>query len=273
MRKIGGIRIPDDKDYKVRCTQNYRLFKTIEGNRNLDHVNKIIKSIQKVGLFVQPILVNQRMEIIDGQHRFSACRELGLPVYYIIQDDIGLKEVKALNMASKNWSTKNYIHSYAAGNNSIDYIYLEQIMKAYPWATVKIVGCAFQWQTGGGIHGKIKDGEFKCTTEQYQNAIKALDYVDSVREQINTVTGSKEHYLFAIVFCYFCELVDNDYLLKKINKYYRSLDSATSIKSAMMQIESKVYNYQMRTPMEPVSISIEYEKAVRAKKQQSRRQS
>lgn len=271
MRKIGGIRIPDDKEYKVRCTKNYKQFKFVEGNRDIDHVNKIIKSIQIVGLFVQPILVNQRMEIIDGQHRFSACKELELPIYYIVQDDVGLEEVKALNMASKNWSTKDFIKSYATGNHQVDYVYLQQLMKAYPWATVKILVCAFQWQTGGGVYGKVKDGEFKCSAEQYQSAMNALEYLNLVREQINTVTGKKEHYYFAIVFCYFCELVDNEYLLKKINKYYRSLDAATSIKSAMMQLESKVYNYQMRTPMEPVSISIEYEKAARAKKQQNRR--
>ena len=32
---------------------------------------------------VSPILVNEKMEVIDGQHRLQAQKELNLPTYYI----------------------------------------------------------------------------------------------------------------------------------------------------------------------------------------------
>ena len=101
-RTIGGIKIPDKDCYKIQSTFKYEMFHFIEGNRSIDHEDRIEKSIRTSGLLVQPILVNQNMEVIEGQNRYQACKNLGLPIYYVIQDGIGLDEVKSLNSASKN---------------------------------------------------------------------------------------------------------------------------------------------------------------------------
>ena len=68
----------------------------------------------------------------------------------------------------------------------------------------------------------------------------------------------------AVLFCFFCEAVDNDYLLTKFKKYHKSLSPIVDINSAILQIENKVYNYQMRSPREPISLTNEYERMKRA---------
>ena len=159
MRTIGGIKIPEKDTYKVMSTFRYELFQFIEGNRDIDHEDRIEKSIRQSGLLIQPILVNQQMQIIEGQNRYQACRNLGLPIYYVVQDDIGLDEVKSLNSASKNWTTKNYIHSFAAGDKKIDYIYMEQLFKQFPWATQRIINFAVHDFVGGIKGSTIKYGD------------------------------------------------------------------------------------------------------------------
>ena len=60
-----------------------------------------------------PILVNERMEVIDGQHRLMAAKEAESFVYYIIVNGYSLNEVHTLNLNQKNWSKKDFMEGYA----------------------------------------------------------------------------------------------------------------------------------------------------------------
>ena len=69
--------------YKVvKSTTKYKIFKKLLANREVTQtrVNNIIDSIQRVGYVTSPIIVNEKMEIIDGQGRLEALQELNLPV-------------------------------------------------------------------------------------------------------------------------------------------------------------------------------------------------
>lgn len=102
----------------VHTTEDYTRFEFNELNRGVDaaHVRKLKKNIKDIGL-VQPITVDSDGHIIDGQHRFHACRELGIPVRYIIQDSMNMEDVVALNNMSKPWSTMDKVQSFAAQGN------------------------------------------------------------------------------------------------------------------------------------------------------------
>ena len=56
-------------------TKNYEIFKIMDCNRELSAANlqKLIGSIKSRNLLeFRPIIVNSKMEIIDGQHRLAA---------------------------------------------------------------------------------------------------------------------------------------------------------------------------------------------------------
>lgn len=70
-------------------TKNYENFTFLTANRpiNRNHVNKIKKSLSEYGyLDSQPITVTADMKILDGQHRFIACKEMGLPIKFVQLD-------------------------------------------------------------------------------------------------------------------------------------------------------------------------------------------
>lgn len=98
---------------QVHTTNDYFLFKPIDGNRNknLLHINRLTKSISENYLFTV-IVVNENYEIIDGQHRFEVIKELGLPLNYIICKGYGLREVQILNATSKTWNAEDYLDGY-----------------------------------------------------------------------------------------------------------------------------------------------------------------
>lgn len=100
---------------KVYKTSNLSIFKPIDGNRipNLQHVKRLSDSIRVYGMKCNPILVNEKMEVIDGQHRLMAAKEANSFVYYIIIDGYSLDEVHTLNLNQKNWSKKDFMEGYA----------------------------------------------------------------------------------------------------------------------------------------------------------------
>lgn len=91
----------DKEIAKVYETYDYDKFHIMEkGNRDIDHDKKIALSMKEDFLF-SPILVNEKMEIIDGQNRFFASKALGKPIYYIIKNGYGIREVRILNSNAK----------------------------------------------------------------------------------------------------------------------------------------------------------------------------
>jgi hypothetical protein len=100
---------------KVYQTSNLSIFKQIDGNRvpNLQHIKRLVDSIRVNGMKCNPILVNERMEVIDGQHRLIAAQEAESFVYYIIVKGYTLSEVHTLNLNQKNWGKKDFMDGYA----------------------------------------------------------------------------------------------------------------------------------------------------------------
>ena len=100
---------------KVYRTNDLSTFKSIPGNRsiNLQHVNRLIYSINKYGMKCNPILVNEELAVIDGQHRLAAAKNAGTFIYYIIVNGYSLTEVHTLNLNQKNWGKIDYMEGYA----------------------------------------------------------------------------------------------------------------------------------------------------------------
>tara|TARA_R110000868_G_scaffold119518_2_gene317301 strand:+ start:107 stop:925 length:819 start_codon:yes stop_codon:yes gene_type:complete len=100
---------------KVYKTSDLTIFKQIKGNRppNPQHVRRLSDSILLNGMLCNPILVNENMIVIDGQHRLLASININSPIYYIILDGYSLNEVHTLNLNQKNWTKKDFMDGYA----------------------------------------------------------------------------------------------------------------------------------------------------------------
>jgi len=172
---------------QVFSTKNYDLFKILNGNRdvNLLHVERLKQSFAKHYLF-NPILVNNNFEIIDGQHRFSAAKSLGLPIYFIITT-YGLKETQIFNTNSKNWKKEDYLDCYCKSGNS-NYITFRSFMNEFPDFTITGIETILSNLYGGskqttllGKHAQARtfeNGEFKVYDINYSYEIiyKIIDY-------------------------------------------------------------------------------------------------
>jgi hypothetical protein len=103
---------------RVYKTDNYKMFSMLAENRNVS-----IEKVRQLEILIKmhgqqaPISVNEKMEIIDGQHRFLACENLGATVEFMIRPGATAQSALYHNQGGNNWKLKDHIHYYAKTGN------------------------------------------------------------------------------------------------------------------------------------------------------------
>ena len=94
-------------------SSEYSLFKFLPYNRKIEetHVRRLTNVIKIEGWNSDKyITVSKDFEIIDGQHRFLACRNLNLPIFYQFSLNPNTRQaVLHANTLQSNWKLKNYL--------------------------------------------------------------------------------------------------------------------------------------------------------------------
>ena len=129
---IAKLAIFDDIVTQIYKTFDYDKFVIMDDNRivNALHVKRLVESF-KDELLICPIIVNERFEVIDGQHRLNAAIDSGMPVYYYMVKGYGADQVKKLNTHQKNWTKVDYLNSYAS-NQVQPYVLFKKFMADFP---------------------------------------------------------------------------------------------------------------------------------------------
>lgn len=106
---------------EVKHTTDYSQFRTLKGNRPVAprHVQQIVDSFQaNPGLIeLRPILVNEKLEVVDGQHRLKAAEMLGLRLPYIIAPGLDIATAQTMNALQRPWNMLDFANSYAYAGN------------------------------------------------------------------------------------------------------------------------------------------------------------
>lgn len=228
-------------------TYNYDMFKTLEGNRetNKVHIGKLINSMEEIYL-VSPIIVNSRMEIIDGQHRYEAAKAIDLPIRYIIDQNAGLRAVQLLNSRSKDWGFDDYLNSYVKlGYN--EYIIYKEFKDKHNLSH-SICRALLHAKDGGSVGGEqynkgqmFKDGRLEIRRLEFAEKIAA--FIIECSEFYKLSTG----YSFAAAIMTLSENKDFDFDIfkSKLKTQQGKMYPCNNIKQTIELIES-IYNYRNR---------------------------
>lgn len=229
----------------IHRTDNYKLFRHLTGNRSVKElrIKRIMRSIEDNGYILSPLCVNERMEVIDGQGRLEALKRLSLPVDYYIVKGAGERECIAMNLNQENWKTVDFIDSYAElGNDS--YVYLKKAMDTHKTIPTEVIIATLYGSHSGQISKTIvKDGSFVCTDKQYREGIKCLDWLAVAKPFVDKIGGRRELLYHALTFCWESDVVDNDRLLQKMDRYISLFEPIATSEQAYRYIET-VYNYR-----------------------------
>jgi len=244
---------------KVYKTNDLNIFNQIEGNRppNPQHIRRLAQSIKENGLLCNPILVNEKMEVIDGQHRLLAAEEVKCGIYYVKLDNYNLDQVHALNLNQKNWTKKDFMNGYAMMGIA-SYVNLKkfaQINKDYNLDTC-IALCSNKSASGQyGVTQKFKRGQKYINIKEIFNEGtwkgKDFNYAQELANKIRLIKPYYEGYNRSVfVQCLLNLILNNKYFnfntfMHKLRLQPTALVDCNSAGQYKMLIED-IYNYRSR---------------------------
>lgn len=227
-------------------TKEYNKFKTILGNRTIvpAHVEGLCAAIERKNLLeYYPILINEKMEVIDGQHRLMAAAKLNLEVTYKVVNGLKLEDVMSVNTSSRSWSIMNFIDCYIQ-LDSPDYLRLKEFMDEHDLSPGIAAGLLQGFGYGGGhISNVIKSGKF---------AVNTPDKAEKIANQLNqlkkhSVYQLKSDRTFIKALWEVNDVKDFDFkrLIAKIEQSSAVLEKQHTLQQYLLQIE-ELYNFNAK---------------------------
>lgn len=226
----------------VQSSTDYDQFQFIDANRELarGHIETLKNAFEEVGNLtrVQPILVNDQYQIIDGQHRFIACKELGLPIYFTMVDGLGVREARSMNILHKNWDSDDFARSYALTGDTNYQTYLD-LKDDYGFAHSILLYAI----NGTDIKGSFKGfREGNLVIGDLPTIRKRLDILASIGEHTSLV--SNREFGQSIIRISETEGYDHKRMLTKLAAHADTLKRMGTMEDNIRQLED-VYNYKV----------------------------
>ena len=173
----------EETDTRVLTTTDYDQFTFLKSNRAIDdnHVYKLVKLIKEEGHQKEPVIVNEKLEVISGQHRMRACAKLKMRVTYIIVPGLTIKDAREMNNSQKPWGFKDHLRCYGhfSHHNCQAYKQLDSLIKEYSSLSNAVALVLLSPKNYVGAYNKFKLGTF--AVEEYEFARKQASYLSEVR--------------------------------------------------------------------------------------------
>lgn len=244
-------------------TTDLSIFKIMEeGNRPIDwdHV-KQLKERMGEKLLRTIIIVNKFMEIIEGQHRYSAIKKIneenllkGLPlisIEFVICENYGVEECCEYNGKGKNWTNKNITE----GGKILkieEYEIYDEFVKKFNLPHNVTIGLL----TGETTNAK-SSYEFKNLKLKIVDINTSLDKANKIVEIVNTGVipiGKSDQPIsvfgLALLDIFNVDGYDHNRMVTKCKEYVqrenRSLRRLTNITEPLIEFED-IYNYKEKS--------------------------
>ena len=232
-----------NKEIKIHETRDYKLFKRLKGNRDITNKRvAIIKaSIESVGYISNPIIVNEKMEIIDGQGRAEALRQLDMPVEYRVIENIGIEECRAMNLKPTSWSIKDFVKSYSEYGND-NYIRLEELVKlsGIPLSTVYAL-CMNTSRSGYSSQKDLRNGTFVLSEDTAKKVANVCEYLKRFKDIQNKIGGKSDLFYGCLGWVSLQPKVDLSRLDVAMHQQYKTITPFARTEDSLKEI-SEVYN-------------------------------
>lgn len=249
-------------------TTNYNMFNIVKENRNIKktHVEELKKSmIESGGWIGAPAIVDYQYNIRDGQHRYQACKETGIPFEFTF-GEVGLTECIRLNSTSKVWKVNDYIKAYADNGNK-NYIMFKDFMSKHDIYTAQVLYCVITRDGNRSYSGSydttIKGEKLVCSEDDIILAEDKLEYLNGYELLFNKFAKNSRgvyhrptQLCIAILFVYDNFYNKRDSICKAVLKNYDKFVLPDNISSCLDQF-SDMYNKTYKSSKK-IDLELEY---------------
>jgi hypothetical protein len=225
--------------------ENYDVFRRLSDNRDVTQgrINKLVASISEKYI-LNPIVVNERMEIIDGQGRFDALKSLGLPIDYTISYGASSEDCRRMNKYNTKWSTMDFAISFAKSGNP-NYIWF---VKTCNDAGLSISSVLRLSNKGSAtmLNEMFTRGNLKYTVADYETVIKVKGIADEIADALQCNARKNESFYTAVKIVCETKGYDHARMIKNCKSCRSSYAQMASLKDQLKEFE-RIYNYKVHT--------------------------
>lgn len=188
-RKQGKVIREDEVIGQIYYTKNLEQFKVLEGNREVEYDKKMYD--QALEGYLIPILVNEKNEVIDGQHRLYHSSLAATGIKYIVVDGLTKDDVIRVNINQRKWNLKDFIASYMHEGNE-DYKKLFNHINDNVMPSSSLIAIALgQDVESGAATNIVKKGDFKF--HDYFEFISFLDFFERFTNETNMMKNQRKY--------------------------------------------------------------------------------
>lgn len=238
---------------EVNNTKDLSIFKILENNRpvNNAHVANLVEAIViNPGLTkLSPIVVNEKMEVIDGQHRLAAHRVLEAkgpshPIYYIVRKGMTVDSAKEINTLSRPWVGLDFAR-VEAGRNVNYKIYLDFYKETLLPHPVLVMYLTSGNRSKGSLKA-FRRGQF--VVHSFVEAEKNLGYLREITDVLVSegFGGEKmwkgKAFGVAVYNVVTCSNYNHDWMLQMLRTRGDALHSSKVSVTAYEEVLRSIYN-------------------------------
>jgi len=239
------------KTHKGKLVQNSELYETTEyGVFTLDSKNRPINEGKvhsfmnyfKTGKFFMkefPAIVDENFIILDGQHRYEACRRLSLPFFFRLSHELTLDNVVDVQV-NAGWTTNDYLHAFVKQGNQ-DYIVLQRFVKRYNMPASLAVLLLEGRRVSLGKAG-FYDVTFAIKNEEKgHKRAQAIQEIGALTKQLH----KDKSFGLAMIDIMNNPEYDHKRMMDQMTKYHTLMQRHVSSQNYIRNLE-EVYNYRLQ---------------------------
>ena len=235
------------KKNELLTTRDYTIFSIHPLNRDINdnHVKSLMKSMIDRLAFTF-ITCNERMQIIDGQHRFEALKRLGQPINYIITESKN-QDMILQNTNQKNWKIDDYIYYYAKADYKSyqDLVKLQSFYKIPYSIIIGVIGgtktATATSRDNSSLAKSIKNGSFAFDKE------KLITRLDKIKKAFDLIgkKGIKRSVIGGLNFVMNNPNYNQDRMISQLEKYPQLFEQKRTAEDYIGLFEM-IYNFHQQ---------------------------
>jgi hypothetical protein len=238
-----------ESEVKIYMTHEYSAFSRIKGNRalNTTKIKKMVRDINHGLNFLSdfPLVTNVvdgKLDIVDGQHRYEAAKQTKKPIYYIIRKQrIELDKVARINSIQEKWKPKDFIECYIEKGNK-HYKALAEFQEMYYLPLSVSLNLLYYGVTGNDagasddLQTLFHRGEFEV-----KHMKQAREIAEACRKFSCFNGWNSRPFVLAISKVLEADVCDFDELVDKFSADPKQMNKHQNVKACLVNLEH-IYN-------------------------------
>lgn len=237
-----GFEMKDETAGIVYKTMDYSKFKRLEANRAVteNRKNKLLASFAEKEI-MNPIIVNGNYEVIDGQGRFEAKKELGEPIYYIIDPTATLEDCARMNRFNTSWNVNDFAEAFSKNNPFGNTEPYKILLKTKEDTGLSLARCLLLCGKSGAANNSLLTGKLRFTEDDRLKVLYVNKKATEIKDVLCFSKRLNEAFFQAIAVITRFESYNHKHMLQACAKNRNSYAQMSGVGDMLSEFE-RIYN-------------------------------